>query len=313
MQETIDVVLCTDKNYAMPAAALICSLCERTPAHFVFHLFTDIPDTSFEVKAIKSTADLYDASLQVYEVSPDLIDFVPVGKSYQPGRVSVATYYRLMISLLLPESVHKALYLDTDMICAESIENLWSIDIEDVPLAAVEDVFVGKKEHLRGRTELFGNAKYFNAGVLLINMDYWRESNVFDVFKDIVVKFYERLSFHDQDVLNLAFIDKVKLIDRRYNVYDVFFHEKIEHCNIDFQELQLIRTQPVLVHFCSDMKPWIRGFRHPYASLFLKYKANTPWKRQRLALKKAYSIRERIINILVFLGLHKYNGDYISL
>lgn len=66
--------------------------------------------------------------------------------------ISMETNFRLLIASLLPESVEKCIYLDSDLIAIDDIDKLWSQDICNDYIGAVLTPPVD-----------------FNAGVLLIN------------------------------------------------------------------------------------------------------------------------------------------------
>ena len=46
------------------------------------------------------------------------------------------------------------------------------------------------------------SAKYFNSGVMLINLDYWRANNVKEKVIDFISRKPEVIRFADQDGLN---------------------------------------------------------------------------------------------------------------
>ena len=86
-------------------------------------------------------------------------------------------YFRLLCPKYLPETLNRVLYLDCDILVRSSLEELYSTQLDGKPLAAVEDVLspnIGMLENL-GMT---GTSKYFNSGVLLIDLAAWRKSEL---------------------------------------------------------------------------------------------------------------------------------------
>ena len=71
--------------------------------------------------------------------------------------------------------MHKIIYLDCDLIVEQQLSKLFNYDIGRYPIAAVEDMWSGKDDNYErlGYDRKYG---YFNSGVLLINLDMWRES-----------------------------------------------------------------------------------------------------------------------------------------
>ena len=65
---------------------------------------------------------------------------------------------------------------------------------------------------------------YFNAGVLLVNLDYWRTHNMTQAFIEYIEHNFEKLRAHDQDVLNAFFYDKSVHISLAWNVEFIFYY-----------------------------------------------------------------------------------------
>lgn len=305
----IEIALCTDNNYAMPAGVMIHSVCKHTD-NVRFHVI--VPDNFSEKNRsrIELTVARFGASVVFIPIDEEILDGFPVMKTGQASHVTVATYYRLFLDRLLPDSLEKILYLDCDLICQESLEELWNIDIDNIPLACVSDVpYTGVCEAERlGYDSALG---YFNAGVLLINLAYWRKNLVFPKFMDYVKVHSEELLSHDQDVLNYVFQGRVKFISPRYNALDLLFHREFLNYPYTKNDLNQARFHPVIVHFSYKFKPWIKGYGHPYRNRFLEYKRNTPWKHAKLRMAKSDSLKGAISNVFVFLGLHTYTNDYL--
>ena len=62
----------------------------------------------------------------------------------------------------------KALYVDCDLVVTKNLDDLFATDLQDYPLAAVRDF---------GGRAYFGR-EIFNAGVLLINNDLWKQEQI---------------------------------------------------------------------------------------------------------------------------------------
>ena len=65
----------------------------------------------------------------------------------------------------------KVLYLDSDIIINASIKEMFDIDISDYYLAAIGGARFNRHEELKMRSD----AKYFNSGIMLINMKKWTD------------------------------------------------------------------------------------------------------------------------------------------
>ena len=57
----------------------------------------------------------------------------------ESDHVSIATYFRLYIPSLIPKDIDRILYLDGDIICADSLRPLYETDLKDCSLVAAHD------------------------------------------------------------------------------------------------------------------------------------------------------------------------------
>ena len=93
---------------------------------------------------------------------------VPVGCP-----VTKATYYRFLLSEILPKSASLALYLDCDIIINGDISELITTDLSRHAIGAIPDAWADLDAPTRKKIGLPEGAHYVNAGVLIINLDLW--------------------------------------------------------------------------------------------------------------------------------------------
>ncbi len=67
------------------------------------------------------------------------------------------------------------IYVDCDALVLEDISKLWDKDISPYFAAAVEDA--GQHERLK-KMNISDEAKYFNSGIMIIDMEAWRKNNI---------------------------------------------------------------------------------------------------------------------------------------
>ena len=101
----------------------------------------------------------------------------------------------------LPE---KVIYLDSDIMLNGNIKELFDIDMTNYELGVVKDRY--------GRW--FINPRYFNSGVLLMNMKNIKESNLLERVRNIC--FSKKMGFPDQSALNKCCKRKLYL-PRKFN------------------------------------------------------------------------------------------------
>ncbi|MBQ7579561.1 MAG: hypothetical protein IJT25_03435 [Clostridia bacterium] len=134
------------------------------------------------------------------------------------------TMLRLLIDDIdgLPD---KLLYLDTDTICNNNIEELFNIDISNYELACVKDVYNWASPS-RWLTK-----NYFNAGVLLINLNKCKETKLFEKARYLVN--HKKMLYVDQDALNKSVKYKL-MLPVKFNSKDKYYKEIVIHhfCNV---------------------------------------------------------------------------------
>jgi lipopolysaccharide biosynthesis glycosyltransferase len=299
----MDIVACTDKWFVMPMGVMMYSVCVNNPdVDIVFHVIHDESVTSKDRRDLEDTVAVFKGkSITFYHI--DVTKFPCFPKTSMKARITPASYYRLMLSEILPKTIRKVLYLDGDMIVRHSLLPLWNTDLKDYPVGAVPDR-IEWEEDFYNRLNIPPQLGYFNSGLLLVNLEYWQEHDTVKEFLCILQEYAYELKYHDQDVLNIAFSSQKVVLPIKYNLISGFI-KKRSH-NFDKYEIELKNAlkDPVIVHFTAD-KPWYtysRFSEHPFASTFFKYQSQTKWKGVKIDKR---SFKLRVINYVADM-LRKY-------
>lgn len=276
----MDILLSTDKNYIMPTGVTMKSVCVNNDV-VTFHVITDDSVSERQKQQLKNVVCKPECQKVVfYQLNSDSFDDFPslgTVKSY----VTRATYYRLFIADILPKSVTKIIYLDGDVIVRSSLQTLWNTACNEYAIGAVTDMAETTHDFVRlGYERRYG---YFNAGVLLINVDYWREHRLKEKFLDLITNHPERIVLHDQDVLNITLYDQKLCLPMKYNVQNGFLWKKDFNQfgdRYDEYEADVLKAivDPVIIHFTDNKKPWHVEDCNPYSYEFMKYYKQTEWK-----------------------------------
>lgn len=274
----IHIVCCTDSGYVMPTGVMLKSLCINnadTPLHL--HIIVDNSVTDTQQMQMKEVLNPHD-SISFYNVGKIQCEFPQIGVTNL--HVTVASYYRLFLTQLLPDEVEKVIYLDGDIIVRGNLLDLWNFDISDVALAAVKDM--DERMNLL-RVAYPVEYGYFNAGVLLVNLDYWRCHQLLGVFTDFMKHHSELIVYHDQDVLNYTLYKQKKWLPFIYNAQNGFFFKskyQLFDLNGHEEDLKEVLHNPIIVHFTLG-KPWLKYTSNPYRKDFWYYLRMTPWRKYR--------------------------------
>ncbi len=166
-------------------------------------------------------------------------------KLYTRDYYTKTTYFRLFIPDLFP-NIDKALYLDSDIIVLGDISELYNIDIGDNLIGGAPDQVIESMQEFRTYAETVVGVesykKYFNAGVLIMNLKELRNFDFQRKFRYLLdhVKY---IVAQDQDYLNRLCKGRVKLISKDYNVMPIPAE------SIDEENMKII-------HYNLIYKPW---------------------------------------------------------
>lgn len=145
-------------------------------------------------------------------------------KLYTTLHVTIMTYVRL-IAVDLLHYYEKVIYLDCDVIVNKDISILYSIDLQNNFIGAVQDSIMygwyyddksDQKEYNKNILGLTESDIYFNAGVLLLNIKLIKQYYTAQQLLTIASSYNYR--WFDQDILNMICKNKVIIIDDRWNV-----------------------------------------------------------------------------------------------
>ncbi len=181
-----------------------------------------------------------------------------------PKHFSDATYYRLFLDDILPSEVKKALYIDCDTIIRRDISTIRDVDLDGNIIAGVPHV---KREGYK--YDLPITADYINTGVLLIDIDAWREEEIGKECLTYIKENQTGFRLPIQNTINTVLQNNIQLIDPEYNyTYD--------------WSKQLLsgggQIDPRIVHFTTHRKPWKYHHSPEYGDEYIRYLDRSPFK-----------------------------------
>lgn len=95
---------------------------------------------------------------------------------------------------------------------------------------------------------------YFNSGVLLINLEYWRTHNVLNGFIEYMKQHADSIIYADQDILNYVFKENKMILPVKYNLQTVLIWNRTKEL-YDAEEykkkVQEALQDCVIVHFSA--------------------------------------------------------------
>lgn len=212
---------------------------------------------------------------------------------------------RLFLDVLLDKDVYRVLYLDCDTVIDDSLEELERMDFKQDYVAMVPELYMpAANKRIIGLT---ASDPYYNAGVILFNLDLIRKDHMRERF----LKYYQErngeLLYNDQDIINYCCKGRIYRLSHAYNLspnlvyFPRYFIKKLQpayYCKNE-QEYKSVLLKPSIIHYMGDERPWIRGNHNAYRKIFEKYRDMSPWKDlPMIEGQKLYMLCYHILNVL---------------
>jgi len=236
-------------------------------------------------------------SLRVYKFDKKNIKFPNLYNNH----ISEATYYRLYITSYLPNDLNYITYLDADTICTNNptshiirvqneLENNKSIAVKTAMNRDAGTVALFDKLQMSSN-------KYFNAGVMVINLDLWKKNITEDKVGDKMVLLADKIQFWDQDILNsIVDGDYVELnSDLNYIIsLDANALGNTKH-EIKIND----ETPPQFIHYAGSNKPWtLEGIFASDSKYYQNYYKKVFRKKYHIEIKwKSHSVKFLVKNL----------------
>lgn len=274
-------ILYTVNNKFVPQiGAGICSVCENNLKETEINFFVFSLHVSKKNKLeLRKLVEGYGRTIYIIDLEniTQYFDFKFDTLGWDPIILA-----RILMGEILPKWVKRVLYLDGDTIVRGSLYKLWNLDLNNKILGMCIEPTADKK-----RKEKLGllNRFYYNSGVLLVDLEKWREKKA----GGLVIKFYQksrgRLFAADQDAINGALKDEIYALLPKYNFCNIYYQYSYKFlCSlvkplkyISYEDFVDSVENPIIIHYLGEERPWRRGNKHKYRKDYQKYLAKTYW------------------------------------
>ncbi len=254
---TINVGTALNKKYIPYSTTMLASLCVNNKGHIDAYLFNSELD--------KDDIDLMEKSLSEYDIHLISIDIDKKQFSDKLPRTeqwSLEAYYRLLMFELLPESVDRLIYLDGDIVVNLPIIDFYMQDFGDAEMIVCDDKNGKNNPESYGdkHREMFEDAyrqgfRYFNSGMLLINVAKMRYMYSFDTYLNAIKEWNYEMEAPDQDILNYLHWQNVRFSDcQKYDLFARIAHNEEMTCDY-------VSKNVAIIHY-AGYKPWEAGSFH---------------------------------------------------
>lgn len=270
--DAIEVAFATDAGYLPWCATAIasCIIRQTVPVHI--HLLHGGTLDEGAVRMQWMVEEL-GATLRVHEVSD-------AARAALPEAGSPVIWFRVLLPELLADS-ERVLYLDSDTFVVDDLAALWATDLGENAVGAVANVV---EPRMRRHIEQIGlprDAPFFNSGVLLMDLDAFRQEHWTDRVATAASEIgSDALVWPDQDALNVAFSGRWTPLHPRWNAQNSLWTwtewaEAVFGPDVVGQAMM----NPAILHFEGPAfcKPWHYLARHEWRDDYLRVLEMTPW------------------------------------
>jgi len=284
------VVFASDDAYAPYCAVAVASLIENASALQNYDIVILEETLSAENKLVlaRLAHATPNISVRFFTVKALLAEYAE--HLHVSGYIRIAAYYRFFIVRIF-SLYERALYLDCDIVINADISPLRHLDLTGKCIAAVPDfMIIQRYQHERKVSNYLNDVlhiaeytRYFNSGVMLFNM---QELVKMDFLEQCfrIVREIKTLRWHDQDVLNILFHNKVVLLSPKWNYLvetDAFGHNAQASLAKDYDQTYIalqgeVDTQAAIIHYGGRKKPW-QDLQIFLSEHFWQYAKRTPF------------------------------------
>lgn len=260
-QEPISMSFSVSDNYSQHLAVVLTSILENNPeSDFVFHvLHRNITDEN--QKRIHELEQVYfNCEIRFHVVDNSLFENLTIPKELE--HITKETYFRYILADILSEE-KRTIYSDVDVLCVGDLRPLWDVDLKGCIIGAVSEGCSGEyKKKLFGLTD---DAPYFNAGMLVMDLDVMRAESCSARLMKNTIEYADRIAWADQDIINITFRNRILELENIWNCFTRVAGE--------------VKKRVVIRHFANaSQKPWCNIWKNCSWPLYLKYLRRSPYR-----------------------------------
>lgn len=265
-ESCLTLVFCPDNKYFKYFVVALESLIQNNTRQCldIIVLIDDLSERYIKILSGMESQSVNLRVINVHQLLGPLLETMHLsGRDYW----STNMYYKCFIPLIMRD-YERVLYCDCDVCFAGEIEPLFKEDFEGASVLSVLDsvspILGYEREryyHMLYDLKLKNPKHYFNTGVILFNIPSIDPVDYLEQF--ISIQKNTKLRFPDQDILNIIFEDKSKIVSCRYNCqYTALrwcpnYLELLENSNYK-KDFIAASKSPIVIHYIGSIKPWKR-------------------------------------------------------
>jgi lipopolysaccharide biosynthesis glycosyltransferase len=284
MKPEISVALCADKNVEVSLHVTLYSLLKSSQHPIKINLIQK-GYQSRDIDKIHQTLQQFTGKYQLNVVEFD--ESALFGR-FKGLHGSQFNFSKLILANVLADD--RIIYLDSDLSIGRDLGELFSTDLNDFTIGAssIKTIADSLRSTFYQSIGMSKEAKYFNSGVMLMDLKKWRELDITSQCLSFANKYVDRVSFGDEAILNCVFYNNFQVIDAAYN------HPL-------YPDSALVRSHDSneIFHFVGSPKPFdfLGEFIHPNYAMFRDSLAQTSFRNYKSYLDFSFAKLKRTVNL----------------
>jgi lipopolysaccharide biosynthesis glycosyltransferase len=244
------IVTTIDANYIEPAAVFFESFSENYHNHKELDIVCVMPEEDASAFNELEAMMQLDKRLKLKArfVSPNEYKWTEEAAVGDRWAHSKAAWYRLLLGSILHD-YDKAIYFDPDVLIVDNVQPILDHPMYNKFMAVFDTVGV-QYFYSKGR----GDVGWMTSGMLIIDLNWWREAGVEDWFKeDVAANGSDELI--DEYLLNKYLKPYWHPLPVTFNFY-AFVKDEFGVPDFDQSYLPVYYKHAIVMHFAGRVKPW---------------------------------------------------------
>ena len=250
--KAINIVLTADKNYILPSLVTIYSILKNSNKKRIIKFFfiTSEDNFFFKNKINKFLKKFSNFSLEYIIFDHKKYPIPNIKKRH----ITSATYFRFFIGEIIKEE--KIIFIDSDVLVLKKLDKIYDIDLKNKIIGSVEEKINSNDPRIKSICKR--NPRYFNAGLMLINLNLWRERKIQKKLLKSIYLDKNLIKWPSQDPLNIVLNNEWYAMSKFFN----YTNEKMNKYLLD---------QVTIFHFVGPIKPWLNYRNIQIYKIYRKY------------------------------------------
>lgn len=269
----VHLLMCSNALFLQHTAVCLVSVLVNNPDLFFDIVVVGRATERLDKDKLRRSLDFFsNHSLSFREFTPPAERHLPLNPR---AHYTLDNWTRLWVQEFFADDIDRVLYLDSDTVVLGSIAALWRVDLGGALIGAVD--IPGSQQGVN-KLGMRAEDGYFNSGVLLIDLEQWRQTRALQTVLDYIDAYPERLVYTlDQDALNACFHARRKRLDYKWNAIWPFYRQPVA-LPLTAAEIDRVRREARIIHFNGNLKPWSYFCDHPRKVEYDKYLRMTEWR-----------------------------------